>query len=99
MSLAEKMRQSKSNVESRISEVNYLVIEQNKFVSVYESVLRTEIAVNQTFLVLQRFSRQCIEESSCCANVLGGVKVVWLQSKALEVGGVRECFRDFRSRV
>ena len=28
MSLAEKMRQSKPNVQSRISEVNYLVIER-----------------------------------------------------------------------
>ena len=46
VSFAEEVSQSKPEIESRVSEVKHLVIQQNQFTPIEECVLRAEIAVD-----------------------------------------------------
>src|ERR1700733_12490668 len=94
--LAEEVRQSEANVKSGISKVNHFVVEQNQFAAVHQSILRAEIAVDQTVFVIERLARERVEKFGCRSAFLGGIKVIRFQAEALEVGGIGEGFRDLR---
>src|SRR5882724_45388 len=85
MRFAEKVCQGKPHVERRVSKVNYLMIQQNQFAPTDKSVLRTEIAVNQAKFMAHGFLCQRFKEIGGCWSVLGGIKVIRLQSEALEM--------------
>ena len=82
---AEKVRQSESNIKRRISVVNHFVVQQDQFAPVEKSVLRTEIAVHQAKFVALGLFRQCSQKTTGRGYPLGGVKVIGLQSQALEI--------------
>src|ERR1017187_3816453 len=99
MRLTEKMCQREAHIKGWIAEVDYLVVEQNQFSSVDQSILRAEIAVNQTVLVLKCFPRQRVKKSGGYRNCLGGINIVRLQAKTLEVGGIRKLAGDFGANL
>src|SRR5580692_2933133 len=99
MRLAKKMGQSESYVKGWISEVNDFIIKQNQFVPIDESVLRTKVAVHQTIFAVQRFLRQQSEKCGSGWKILRGVKVVWIQPKIFEVGGIGKHCASLRACI
>src|SRR5882724_5084947 len=97
MSLAEKMGQSKPNIERRIPEVNDLVIQQDQFAAIDKSVLWAEIAVNQAEFMAHGFLGQRPKKTGGCRSLLGGIKVIRLQAKAVEICCVCKRFANLWS--
>src|ERR1041385_940005 len=96
MRFAEEVREAKPNVERRISKVNNLVVQENKFAPIDKSVLWTEVAVNQAQFVPQRLLGQCLQKTGRCGSVLGGVAVIRPQSQAVEIRSIGKRFAKFR---
>ena len=63
MGLAQEMRHRKSEIETRVAEVDNLMIEQDQPPAVDEHVLGTEIAVHERVLTRVRVPDQRVVET------------------------------------
>src|ERR1700690_2604080 len=96
MRFAEEVRQAKPNVKRRISKVNNLVVQENKFAPIDKSVLWTEVAVNQAEFVAERLLGQCPQKTGDCWSVLGGIAIIRSQSWVVEIRSISKRFAKSR---
>src|ERR1700675_2206898 len=97
MRFAEEVRQAKPNVKRRISKVNNLVVQENKFAPIDKSVLSTEVAVNQAEFVAERLLVQCLQKTGGCWSGLVVIAVIRSQSQAVEIRSIGNHFAKFRT--
>ncbi len=80
----------KADVEGRIAEVDYLVVEQDELALMNEDVLGAVIAVDEAESAGEGFFDELVEELTRSGNLLGGVAVIRLDAEGFEEGAVFE---------
>ena len=92
---AQEMSERETQIESRVSEVNDFMVEQDQPVLVHENVFRAEIPVNQREASGQCFRDQSRQETRRLKIARGAEAIVRLQAQRLEKSPVGEKRSEF----